>query len=555
MSSIDALPDPDAHLDALHLRLHREGILDDARRKREPFKTFEAAYNKLQSAVCSKADPDIIEQHRQAALAAAPAVLEALGDAPAPVVNDTTTNANDAPAPETRGATETTINVTVEAQETPTAPEPIVDVVPPPNPDIPHIGFDIHGLLRVRVADLKPNAVNATVFTSSLGLESIRELAEDITRRKLRNPIEVRPDLELVDGERRYRGLLLLRAEETYVRVVNGLDSQESVEGYVWDAFSSARKPDLIEMVNVYELGVKVLAHRHGRPRGRPSKKDRRDDDLFWTVEQVKTAAAKRAHFASEVIADRATSVVRRADADLLAKLMTGEVTISAAYAKLSKPKDAKKKAKPSEDKGSNAAKPSDAQAQTDATDTSDNGEQQAHEDENQPGAGASSAASSSNGATASSTSATSSGDKHANDDRPSADTTDTTAQQQQAERADAKPTASEATTTEAKPPAPKLTIKRLVTLTVEVAAKKPALAQDIIYRTAEAAGMEVVVLDAITREAVMELARLLGNKLDDLASNDYEDACDLLTGIVETLWESVNAHQPDNGETDDEYE
>jgi hypothetical protein len=87
--------------------------------------------------------------------------------------------------------------------------------------------------------------------------------------------------------------------------------------------------------------------------------------------------------------------------------------------------------------------------------------------------------------------------------------------------------------------------------MTVNIAAQKPALAQDIIYRTAEAAGIEVVIVDAVTRDAVKELARLLGNKLDDLAANDYEDASDLLTGFVENLWEGVNAHQPDDEEGD----
>jgi hypothetical protein len=84
-------------------------------------------------------------------------------------------------------------------------------------------------------------------------------------------------------------------------------------------------------------------------------------------------------------------------------------------------------------------------------------------------------------------------------------------------------------------------------------AKQKPSLAPDIIHRTAEAAGIEVLIIDAVTRDAVKELAHLLANKIQDLASNDYQEAYDLLTSIDEDLWENVKAHAPENGEDDNE--
>jgi len=107
--------------------------------------------------------------------------------------------------------------------------------------------------------------------------------------------------------------------------------------------------------------------------------------------------------------------------------------------------------------------------------------------------------------------------------------------------------------TTETKASAPKLTIKHVTELAVRAAEQKPACALDIIHRTAEAAGIEVVIIDAVTRDAVKELAHVLANKIDDLASNDYQEAYDLLTSIDEDLWENVNGHAPENGEGDNE--
>lgn len=233
-----------------------------------------------------------------------------------------------------------------------------------------HVGFGVDGLLRVRVNDIKPNPINTTVFTSSLGEDSIKTLAEDIKTRKLQHPIDVTPDMVTPDGERRRRSLLLLGAVETYVRVVQGVDTPEQVEAYIWDSYSSSRDAALDERVKLYQLAQRVLQRRHGRPRGRPAGKSSSNDELFWPAARVKKEAAKRAGFTSDVIADRATSVFERAAADLLAQVMSSEVTISAAYAKLSKPKAPKPKDKDEtgQTKDSSTEKPAAADTKSPTT-------------------------------------------------------------------------------------------------------------------------------------------------------------------------------------------
>ncbi len=149
-------------------------------------------------------------------------------------------------------------------------------------------------------------------FPSCVGLggpgeESIRALAEDIRKRKLQNPIQVTPNMVTPDGERRQRALMMLNIEETYVHVVHGLDTPESVEDYVWDSYGSGRDAALDERVKLYQLAQRVLHRRHGRPNGRP-RKSSSNDELFWEPKQVKAEAAKKAGFGSDVVADRAVS-------------------------------------------------------------------------------------------------------------------------------------------------------------------------------------------------------------------------------------------------------
>lgn len=259
---------------------------------------------------------------------------------------------------------------------------------------------------------------------------------------------------------------------------------------------------------------------------------------------------------------NKAGKVLKEGAAELVAAVEQGAVSLDAGAAVATLPveeqrevveqgmakekakelRDARAKAKTKADKPKDTA----AQPQVNAADTA-HGEQQTHGE--QPEARADAQSSS---ATSSSTSTF--GEKPASDNSSTTAATETAAQEQ----ADAKPTASETATTEAKPTAPKFTVEQLICMTVNRAAKKPSLAPEIIHRTAEAAGIEVLIVDSVTRDAVKELANLLPDKLGDLAANNYEDACDLLTGIDEDLWAAVNAHAPEDEDAeleDDEGE
>ncbi len=473
MTTIDTLPDSGADLDDLYARLHREGILDDPRKRQEPFKRFVEAYNSFQMNL--KAAPEIIEQHRQAARTAAPAVVAALGDATAPAADDDTTQ-------EDAAATAAPPNVSTisdASPETPAATEPTI----PTHEDAAPVALAVvSDTVEVCTAEVVEDGADPASEINLLHLEIATAYGMSLKRAIQIGELLSRQKKDLGHG----KFLAWMRDRLTF--------SERSARNYM---------------------------------------------NLF----------KRRAELESANVADLTT-----------AYRLTAPKTQT-------KPKSTKKP-KPSHDKGSKPTKP--AHAQANATDTG-HGAQQAHDDQSETRA---TAASSSSTGTSSSTTTASTGEKPSTaqaDEQPEASTTssghpegtssstaaatEAAAQEQQANQADAKATASETATTEAKPTAPKLTVEQLICMTVNRAAKKPNLAPDIIHRTAEAAGLDVLIVDAVTRDAVKELAHLLGNKIEDLAANDYEEACDLLTGIVEDCWQAVNAHRPDDGERDDEYE
>ncbi len=120
-----------------------------------------------------------------------------------------------------------------------------------------------------------------------------------------------------------------------------------------------------------------------------------------------------------------------------------------------------------------------------------------------------------------------------------------TSARSTEADRPDDADTSAKSGAGTTQPTAPKLTIKQVIELAVGIAGKKPALVPAMIEREAEAANLSVIIPDADPRRACDELARILQDRIGDVASNDYQDACYILTSIVESLWESVNAHAP----------
>jgi hypothetical protein len=425
-----------------------------------------------------------------------------------------------------------------------------------PEVDIPdHIGFDTHGLLRVRVADIKPNRVNATVFTSSLGEESIRELADDIRARKLQYPIQIRPDMVTPDGERRQRALMMLDIDETYLRVVHGLDTPESVEDYVLDSYSSGRDAALDEKVRHYKLAQRVLQRRHGRPMGRPSKKSSSNDELFWDHRRVKTEAARRARLGSDVIADRAVSVFERGDADLAAKVVAGEVSISAAYAKLSELKADKKKAnaeqKPkakktettettetddaaTEDERDQDSEQQPAQNQTEeltsSTQSQAGGEQPAHEDD-----------------TGSSESS-----RHG-DGCSSTDAADQHDQSREAHEGGAEGDAKEATTSADRPPA--ITFKEAFPVVVRAIQRKPSdFARRVINKIGTEAGLTIWIRSNEPLEDLSVLDDHVTDCLRALAENDLDDATAWVESHVESIREILGAAEPTDDDGAEDY-
>jgi len=194
----------------------------------------------------------------------------------------------------------------------------------------------------VKVDSLKPNPVNSATFTESLAEESIKSLAENIERNHgLRQPIEITESGMILDGERRWKAVKLLGWSEVEVTVVPGIDSDEAIAAFVFDAFDANRKTNVEEKVNLYKLAIEVLTTQHGRAQGRP-KKGTQHWDGFWKPEKIRDEAAKRSGLGSKNTAEKAKKVFTEGDADLLAKVNSGEVSISAAYNVLVAP--AKKK-------------------------------------------------------------------------------------------------------------------------------------------------------------------------------------------------------------------
>lgn len=85
-----------------------------------------------------------------------------------------------------------------------------------------------------------------------------------------------------------------------------------------------------------------------------------------------------------------------------------------------------------------------------------------------------------------------------------------------------------------------KLTIRRVIELAVQIS-KTPKFASEIVTRAADAANLEVVVVEADPLDAVRQLASLLEDKLGSVASDDCEAATDLIDTICQDLWRTVN--------------
>jgi len=238
------------------------------------------------------------------------------------------------------------------------------------------VGYEPAGKRRFRrerqvwkVTALKPSQKNKEIFKQSLTDEGIESLIEDLKTDELRHAIEVKPDGTVVDGVRRTLALQHLGIEETEVTVVHGIETEEDLEEYIYRSFSTTRTASVEEQVNFFTLAKKVLQRKHGQGRGRPNKSDR-SDQIFLDADQIGALAAKRAGFGSFGTARKAERVFREGDDSLKARVNSKDLSISAAFDLLAKPKK----------KSTKAAKTASSEKSPETSDTpgDDNGEAEA---------------------------------------------------------------------------------------------------------------------------------------------------------------------------------
>lgn len=174
----------------------------------------------------------------------------------------------------------------------------------------------------VRVADLQPNAFNATIFVDSLGPEGIATLADDVSvKGGLVYPIQVAADgVTIVDGERRYRALLAKGIAEVEVVVRHDVETEDQIAEFVLTDHDTHRRASIREQVNLFEAWMERLT------------KGSRAENLNDPEARPRDVAAKRAGFTSYKIANKAKKVLAEAGAETVAKLISGELTISGAY-------------------------------------------------------------------------------------------------------------------------------------------------------------------------------------------------------------------------------
>jgi hypothetical protein len=187
-------------------------------------------------------------------------------------------------------------------------------------------------VVRVPVSDLRPNAINATIYRESLDDERLRELADHIGRHGQQEPIIADASLMILDGERRWRALLLIGAGYADVIVDVTERSPEETEDLVLDAFSLKRKLSVFEQLRVYEACVKSYTRRYGRRAfGRPKKVDK-SLSTFWDASRIKDQAAEAAGLGSRETARQAIKVIKEADSATKEAMLSRAMTISAAY-------------------------------------------------------------------------------------------------------------------------------------------------------------------------------------------------------------------------------
>lgn len=200
---------------------------------------------------------------------------------------------------------------------------------PPPS------GLHARAIERRKIAELRANRFNAALFPDSLSDASIAQIADDLARNGQRVAVEIMPDGEIMDGERRWRGAQRLGWNEIEVTVGPALSDEEVLDRVI-DCCTSARQMTVREQANVYAAVCEQLRREAGRQQGRPEKTFQ-NRNVYLTARGVRDAAAARAGFSSPALALRAEAIFKRGSEDLQSRVRDGSLSISAAYEELPK--------------------------------------------------------------------------------------------------------------------------------------------------------------------------------------------------------------------------
>jgi hypothetical protein len=189
----------------------------------------------------------------------------------------------------------------------------------------------------VKVANLKPNEVNCTVFSDSLDGEGLHQLRESMRHALAPDvPIIAWDDLTICDGERRWRVLVELGVKEVEVIVLPGKPDREAVEEAIVKYFSTQRNATYKERLNIFLMAKKTLAREGGVRRGRPKKGSRSENKSKARKREIGTKAASTAGFRSYSTAQKVQQIFKDGDDELKRRLNDG-LSIGAAYGLLPK--------------------------------------------------------------------------------------------------------------------------------------------------------------------------------------------------------------------------
>jgi len=189
---------------------------------------------------------------------------------------------------------------------------------------------------------LKPNPINASVFNASLNDEGIADLVESIRIFGVQSPVQVRrSDNSIMDGHRRWLACGILGLGWIPCHLIDGVEAQEDIEDILIAFYTSNRDATVEERVNLYRLIRERISKTTGLKRGRPNKSVGIPPNCL-TAEEIGEQAAKKSGLLSFDRAKRADKVFKDGDDELKAAMNKGELSVDAAYSRLTKPKKAK---------------------------------------------------------------------------------------------------------------------------------------------------------------------------------------------------------------------